>query len=658
MKNLFLFLLFTSVSFGQTTLANKLRITGNVTDNTSAKVNVQDAVGNVNTIAKIDLQDVLSFANEASFPTTGMAGKLYVAASSPTKIYIWNGTIYNEVGGVPSLLPFLNTKTYKTDDFVSYKINNQNYIFKSKTDNNTSVPSLIYSIKPWINFQYGGIFKGTWNNTTTYVTNDVLLRDGYLYFCLTNNTSSDPIFLTPPNWLKIGVYKGVHSVSYIGGYEIGDVVIDNLNNVFISNLRFNNFTLSQPLNHGWDIVSDKKTTIAFWGDSLTFGTGSYGNSDYPSVFSNLTGLNVWNGGVPGETSTEIKTRFLAEKSKWDLPTIFWAGRNNNSNTAVVKADIAEMVSKLGHNRFLVIGIIKSTGDVAQPIDGLNLDLKNLYGERFIDAQPYLLQYFDATITQDVADNLAGRIAWSLRSDWLHLNNKSYKLIAEIIASKINFLVNNSNETNSTLISSGIRVEDNLVPLEKKKSVEIGYRKDLDFGFIQCYDRINNLAKKFSIQTSGGSELALIENGGSLSIGDKTVIKGIDDILTLKGKSIGNSVYLNFKNSDNLTRGNVGYQSVGNNNFLVNNDVGDVYIIGQKVFSISTNTGTPNEIVRNIDIVVGVNNPTTTILTSTQLNTQYPTAKTNFKVYCTSIAAGAMVYEKTPTQWIGTAVFVP
>ena len=97
MKQLFLFLLFTSLSFGQSTLTT-LKIQKNVTDNTATKVNVQTADGFVNTIAKIDLQDALTFANEASFPIVGLAGKLYLASSSPTKLYRWNGTVYNEVG--------------------------------------------------------------------------------------------------------------------------------------------------------------------------------------------------------------------------------------------------------------------------------------------------------------------------------------------------------------------------------------------------------------------------------------------------------------------------------------------------------------------------------------------------------------------------------
>ena len=55
------------------------------------------------------------------------------------------------------------------------------------------------------------------------------------------------------------------------------------------------------------------------------------------------------------------------------------------------------------------------------------------------------------------------------------------------------------------------------------------------------------------------------------------------------------------------------------------------------------------------VEVGVNNSTTVVLTRATLNSTYPDATTGFRVYCTSIIVGAMVYEKTPTDWIGTAV---
>lgn len=55
---------------------------------------------------------------------------------------------------------------------------------------------------------------------------------------------------------------------------------------------------------------------------------------------------------------------------------------------------------------------------------------------------------------------------------------------------------------------------------------------------------------------------------------------------------------------------------------------------------------------------GINNSTTVALTSANLNSAYPDAETGFRVYCVAIVAGKMVYEKTPTGWVGMAAIIP
>ena len=92
-KYLLLLLISTSFSYGQTTLANKLRITGNTTDNIATKVNVQATDGTVNTISKVDLQDAFYFASASNFPVTGITDKLYIARDNNI-LYRFNGTIY------------------------------------------------------------------------------------------------------------------------------------------------------------------------------------------------------------------------------------------------------------------------------------------------------------------------------------------------------------------------------------------------------------------------------------------------------------------------------------------------------------------------------------------------------------------------------------
>ena len=64
---------------------------------------------------------------------------------------------------------------------------------------------------------------------------------------------------------------------------------------------------------------DKKTaqpvppgsTALALGDSLTFGTGASAETSYPTVLAGLTGWNVVNAGVPGDTSAQALARLPA-----------------------------------------------------------------------------------------------------------------------------------------------------------------------------------------------------------------------------------------------------------------------------------------------------------------------------------------------------------
>ncbi|MBP8929630.1 MAG: arylesterase, partial [Ottowia sp.] len=64
---------------------------------------------------------------------------------------------------------------------------------------------------------------------------------------------------------------------------------------------------------------DKKTaqpvppgsTVLALGDSLTFGTGASAETSYPTVLAGLTGWNVVNAGVSGDTSAQALARLPA-----------------------------------------------------------------------------------------------------------------------------------------------------------------------------------------------------------------------------------------------------------------------------------------------------------------------------------------------------------
>lgn len=80
------------------------------------------------------------------------------------------------------------------------------------------------------------------------------------------------------------------------------------------------------------------------------------------------------------------------------------------------------------------------------------------------------------------------------------------------------------------------------------------------------------------------------------------------------------------------------------------DNGDIYLCGDATTGFA--------VWELDDIPTGVNNSTSVVLTSSYLNSNYPSAITGFKVYCTNITAGKMVYEKTPSGWIGYSCIIP
>lgn len=154
--------------------------------------------------------------------------------------------------------------------------------------------------------------------------------------------------------------------------------------------------------------------VACWGDSLTSGNSfaNPGNAvNYPNVLATTSTLAAYNGGVGGDTSTQILTRFLAVPNSFPLKLIIWSGRNNFATPLVVKADIASMIATAGHTRYVVLAIIngnfpgESVGQANYiTLTTLNSDLGTLYGSRYLDIRAYLVSLYNPALPQDVIDH--------------------------------------------------------------------------------------------------------------------------------------------------------------------------------------------------------------------------------------------------------------
>ena len=178
--------------------------------------------------------------------------------------------------------------------------------------------------------------------------------------------------------------------------------------------------------------------IDCWGDSLAAGGGGSGVS-IETVLTALSGAIVYNGGVGGETSTQIATRMLASPDKFGDVIIIWAGHNNAFNPTQVLSDIASMVNALTDpKRFLILSLLNGGSQPSgssgyEQIADLNASLQSAFPNNFLDIRKLLitngLSFEGLTPTvQDQADIAADCTPTSLRADDIHLNGKGYDFV--------------------------------------------------------------------------------------------------------------------------------------------------------------------------------------------------------------------------------------
>lgn len=167
-------------------------------------------------------------------------------------------------------------------------------------------------------------------------------------------------------------------------------------------------------------------TVLALGDSLTYGTGASPETSYPAVLARLTGWNVVNAGIPGDTSAGALARLpeLLQQHKPALVIVSIGG--NDFLRGVPPADtrsniraIGEQVKAAGAQALLVAipevsafaAAARSLGDHAM-YEALATELK--------------LPLHSAGWTEVLNDP-------ALRSDPIHGNARGYEVFAEGLA---------------------------------------------------------------------------------------------------------------------------------------------------------------------------------------------------------------------------------
>ncbi len=165
------------------------------------------------------------------------------------------------------------------------------------------------------------------------------------------------------------------------------------------------------------------SVILAFGDSLTAGVGTTRDNSYPAVLARLSGLEVINSGVSGETTRYGLDRLKTElaETRPDLLILAEGGNDilRNQDPDKIKANLSAMIELANRDRIPVVllGI---------PEKKLFSDSAPLYEEL---AEEYQL-IFDSELVADLLRTP------SLKSDQIHLNAAGYRKMAEAIHARL------------------------------------------------------------------------------------------------------------------------------------------------------------------------------------------------------------------------------
>ncbi len=162
---------------------------------------------------------------------------------------------------------------------------------------------------------------------------------------------------------------------------------------------------------------EKSDTILAFGDSITYGFGADSHESYPYLLSQLTGYKVINAGINGDTSQDGLERLptLLEDDSIKLMLLCFGG-----NDILQKQPLSELKANLKK----IIQIAK-----AKNINVILISVPNvsLFGLDPLDLYDEIADEEDIELIEGLLSHVLSRS--SLKSDYIHPNEKGYKYIA-------------------------------------------------------------------------------------------------------------------------------------------------------------------------------------------------------------------------------------
>lgn len=169
----------------------------------------------------------------------------------------------------------------------------------------------------------------------------------------------------------------------------------------------------------------KNSTIVAFGDSLTFGKGAPTDKSYPEQLKKITGYNIINSGLNGDTANNGKERIyeVVEEYSPDVVILSLGGNDMlRKNTQNLKNDLSSIVEYLQKENIKVILL-------AEPNPQLTImGLKDAPVYKEI-SEKYEIFLLENKFSKYLANE-------TYKSDMIHLNEIGYKKVAEDIATDL------------------------------------------------------------------------------------------------------------------------------------------------------------------------------------------------------------------------------